>query len=99
RRVPSSGTIAEPRSDPETWGPSSELDITRKTIVHQPLPAPRRFADGLSSWIIRRTDGTNDWLVFDRPAGSERDLVVLASVFEATIVQRHPAGTVRVVGS
>jgi Probable sensor domain DACNK/DisA bacterial checkpoint controller nucleotide-binding len=99
RRSPSSGTIAEPRSDPETWGPGSQLDITRKTIVHQPLPAARRFADGLSSWIIRRTDGTNDWLVFDRPAGSERDLVVLASVFEATIVQRHPAGPVRVVGS
>ena len=37
-------------------------------------------------------------MVFDRPAGSERDLVVLAGVFEATIVQRHPAGAVRVVG-
>jgi DNA integrity scanning protein DisA with diadenylate cyclase activity len=38
-------------------------------------------------------------MVFDRPAGSERDLVVLADVFEATIVQRHPTGSVRVVGS
>ena len=38
-------------------------------------------------------------MVFDRPAGSERDLVVMAGVFEATIVQRHPAGTVRVVGT
>ena len=38
-------------------------------------------------------------MVFDRPAGSERDLVVLADVFEATIVQRHPAGSVRVVGA
>ena len=37
--------------------------------------------------------------MFDRPAGSERDLVVLASVFDATIVQRHPAGAVRLVGS
>jgi hypothetical protein len=38
-------------------------------------------------------------MVFNRPAGSERDLVVLATVFDATIVQRHPAGAVRVVGS
>ena len=38
-------------------------------------------------------------MVFDRPAGSERDLVVLAELFDATIVQRHPAGSVRVVGS
>jgi hypothetical protein len=38
-------------------------------------------------------------MVFDRPAGSERDLVVLAHVLGATIVQRHPVGAVRVVGS
>jgi hypothetical protein len=63
-----------------------------------PLADARRFADGISSWILRRTDGTNDWMVFDRPAGSERDLVVIAEVFKATIVQRHPAGSVRVVG-
>jgi DNA integrity scanning protein DisA with diadenylate cyclase activity len=37
-------------------------------------------------------------MVFDRPAGSERDLVVLGEVLDATIVQRHPAGSVRVVG-
>ena len=38
-------------------------------------------------------------MVFDRPAGSERDLVVLAELFDATIVQRHPAVGVRVVGA
>jgi DNA integrity scanning protein DisA with diadenylate cyclase activity len=37
-------------------------------------------------------------MVFNRPAGSERDLVVLATVLDATIVQRHPAGSVRIVG-
>ena len=36
--------------------------------------------------------------MFDRPAGSERDLVVLAEAMGATVVQRHPNGTVRVVG-
>jgi hypothetical protein len=38
-------------------------------------------------------------MVFDRPAGSERDLVVLAHALGATLVQRHPSGAVRVVGT
>jgi DisA bacterial checkpoint controller nucleotide-binding len=99
RRVASTGTILQPRSDPATWGPGTQLDIMHKPVRQQPLPAVRRFADGLSSWLVRCADGTTEWLVFDRPAGSERDLVVLASVLDATLVQRHPAGAVRVVGS
>jgi hypothetical protein len=99
RRVASSGTILEPTSDPATWAPGTQLDITSTPLGHQPLSAARRFADGLASWVLRRTDGTNEWLLFDRPAGSERDLVVMAGVFDATLVQRHPAGSVRVVGS
>jgi len=98
RRVPSGGTFIDPSSDPATWSAGTELDITRAAVGEQPLDAARRFADGLSSWLLRRTDGITEWLVFDRPAGSERDLVVMAEVFGATIVQRHPAGSVRVVG-
>jgi len=97
RRVASGGTFVEPMSDPSTWASRAELGITRGA-VDQPLADARRFADGFSSWLLRCTDGTDEWMVFDRPAGSERDLVVLAEVFEATIVQRHPTGTVRVVG-
>jgi hypothetical protein len=97
RRVASSGTILEPKSDPATWTPGTLLDITRTPVGEQPLVAARRFADGLSSWLVRHTDRT-EWMIFDRPAGSERDLVVLADVLDATIVQRHPAGSVRVVG-
>ena len=99
RRIPSSGTILDPMSDPSGWASGTQLQITRGRLGEQPLPAARRFADGLSSWLLRRTDGKNEWIVFDRPAGSERDLVVLADVFDATIVQRHPVGWVRVVGS
>jgi hypothetical protein len=98
RRVASSGTILEPGSDPATWASGVQLDITRGPVDQQPLSAARRFADGLSSWLLRRTDGTDEWMVFDRPAGSERDLVVLANVLDATIVQRHPTGSVRIVG-
>jgi Probable sensor domain DACNK len=99
RRIPSSGAIIEPAADPERWATGTQLDIARAPILHQPLAAARRFADGLSSWLVRRTDGNDEWMVFDRPAGSERDLVVLSDALDATIVQRHPSGSVRVVGS
>jgi DisA bacterial checkpoint controller nucleotide-binding len=99
RRVVSSGTIVEPRSDPTTWESGTQLGILRGSADQQPLADARRFADGLSSWLLRRADGTTEWMVLDRPAGSERDLVVLATVFDATIVQRHPSGSVRVVGT
>jgi hypothetical protein len=98
RRTASLGTILEPGSDPATWASDTQLDITRTPLGRQPLPAARRFADGLSSWLLRRTDGGNELVVFDRPAGSERDVAVLAHVLDATIVQRHPAGSVRVAG-
>jgi DisA bacterial checkpoint controller nucleotide-binding len=99
RRVASTGSILRPRTDPAGWGPGTQLTIARVPVGHQPLAASRRFADGLSSWLLRNTDRDRDeWLLFDRPAGSERDLVVLASVLDATVVQRHPSGSVRVVG-
>jgi hypothetical protein len=98
RRVVSGGTIVEPASDPSLWAAGTDLVITRGELGDQPLPAARRFADGLSSWLLRRANGQNEWVIFDRSAGSERDLVVMARVFEATIVQRHPAWMVRVVG-
>ncbi|HEY2330407.1 MAG TPA: diadenylate cyclase [Acidimicrobiales bacterium] len=99
RRFASGGTIIEPKSDPGAWADGTQLEITYAGLGEQPLPAARRYADGLSSWLVRHADGRNEWMVFDRPAGSERDLVVLAEVFDATIVQRHPTGSVRIVGS
>jgi hypothetical protein len=99
RRTSSGGTILEPGSAPATWAAGTQLDMTRSPLGAQPLRAARRFADGLSSWLLRRSDGMDELVVFDRPAGSERDLVVLSLVLNATVVQRHPAGAVRVVGS
>jgi len=98
RRVASMGAIIDPRSDPVTWEAGTDLRIVERPIAEQPLAWARRFADGLSSWLIRRSDGQAAWAVFDRAAGSERDLRVLSEVFDATIVQRHPAGSVRLVG-
>jgi hypothetical protein len=99
RRVPSVGTIIEPTTPPEGWEVGTQLLVTRRPIEAMPLNGSRLFADGLASWLIRRADGDDEWAVFDRPAGSERDLVVLAETMGATIVQRHPNGVVRIVGA
>jgi hypothetical protein len=99
RRVPSVGTIIEPTTAAASWEAGTQLVFTRRPIEALPLTGSRLFADGLSSWLIRRLGGDDEWAVFDRPAGSERDLVVLANALGATIVQRHPSGSVRVVGA
>jgi len=96
RRVASMGAIIAPRAHPARWSRVSDLEIVERPLATQPLDWARRFADGLSSWVVRRVDGQSSWAVFDRPAGSERDLGVLVEAFDATIVQRHPAGPVRV---
>src|SRR5215207_7216157 len=99
RRVPSYGAIIAPGSDTVAWEAATDLVVSRRDVGVTPLASARRFADGLSSFLIRVVDGDDQWAVFNRPAGSERDLVVLAEALQATIVQRHPTGLVRVVGS
>src|ERR1019366_9256009 len=60
RRTASCGTILEPASDPTIWASETQLDITRTPLGEQPLAAARRFADGLSSWLLRRADGRDE---------------------------------------
>lgn len=98
RRIPSYGAFVNPTVSSWAWEESTELTIERRPIGDRPTDAARRFADGVSSWMIRHVEGRDEWAVFDRPAGSERDLVVLAEALGAVVVQRHPAGLVRVVG-
>jgi hypothetical protein len=95
RRVASNGAILRPSLDASEWESSTGLTMSRLPIGERPLKSSRRLADGLSSWLIRPS---NELLLFDRPAGSERDLVVLTRALGATVVQRHPSGVVRVVG-
>jgi DisA bacterial checkpoint controller nucleotide-binding len=100
-RVPSSGAIVEPLAGPDTWATNTQLDISRIPIgaLSLTLDDARRYVDGLSSWLVRRKElDRDDFLLFDRPAGSERDLVVLADAMKGCVVQRHPAGPVRLVG-
>lgn len=99
RRAPSAGALIEPSTDPTTWESSTSLEIDRRATAEQGVDSARHYADGVTSWLIRRADGHDEWIVFDRPAGSERDLVVLADAFGAVVVQRHPSDVVRIVGA
>lgn len=98
RRVPGVGAIIDPTTDARVWEEGTALTIERRAVGERSTGSARRYADGRSSWLVRRVDHYDEWAVFDRPAGSERDLVVLAEVLGAVIVQRHPAGVVRIVG-
>jgi len=98
RRVPSYGAVIEPRVAPANWSKPTQLAITKFEVGAMSLPESRRFADGLSSWLVRRRGGGRDLVAFDRPAGSERDIGVIAAASGATVVQRHPSGPVRIVG-
>ena len=98
RRVPSYGAIVSPTVDATVWEERTELRVSIRPVGDTDVGAARRYADGQSSWLVLHDDADEEWAVFDRPAGSERDLVVLAESLQAVVVQRHPNGAVRVVG-
>jgi sensor domain DACNK-containing protein/DisA checkpoint controller-like protein len=98
-RVPSYGSFVLPTRDKAEWSGRTGLEFFVSEASERADDDVRRYADGVSSWTIRTTDGVTALVVFDRPAGSERDLLVLVEATGATIVQRHPSGLVRLVGS
>jgi hypothetical protein len=99
RRIASYGAIVDPRQPMAAWAEPTQLAMARRAVDELPRAGARRFADGLSSWLVLDAGDAQDLVVFDRAAGSERDLVVLAAATGGTLVQRHPSGTVRVVGA
>lgn len=96
--VPSYGSFVSPTRPVSEWNEPTGLEFIVNATSERADDDVRRYADGVSSWTIRTADGVTALVVFDRPAGSERDLVVLAEATGATIVQRHPNGLVRLVG-
>ncbi len=99
RRTPSYGAFVLPERPVREWHEVTGLDIVTSSTVHDLDDEVRRYADGLTSWTIRTANGVDSLVVFDRSTGSERDLVVLAAASGAMVVQRHPNGEVRLVGS
>jgi Probable sensor domain DACNK/DisA bacterial checkpoint controller nucleotide-binding len=99
RRVPSYGSFVLPSRAVDEWSATTGLQIVTSSTTDALDDTVRRYADGLTSWTIRTAQGVDSMVVFDRSAGSERDLVVLAAASGAMLVQRHPNGQVRLVGS
>ncbi len=60
---------------------------------------PIMEASAVTDVLGEASPDTSELVVFDRTAGSERDLVVLAAATGAKIIQRHPSGMVRAVGT
>jgi len=99
RVVPTMGTVLAPATDPSSWEQLTGLRIETVPANGHSIATANRYADGQSTWLLRTDTETTRWLFFDRPAGSERDLVVLAQALDATLVQRDVSGVIRVVGS
>jgi DNA integrity scanning protein DisA with diadenylate cyclase activity len=99
RMVPTTGTVVAPATDPTTWDRLTRLHIARVSAIDHSIAGARRYADGQSTWLLRADPDATHWLLFDRPAGSERDLVILARALGATLVQRGDGGVIRVVGA
>src|SRR5690606_18713511 len=97
--VPSYGAIVEPTVPSEDWYISTQLTVSRRRTARFGDAQVRRFADGFSSWAVRGAAGLDEFVVFDRSAGSARDLVVLASASGGRSVQRGLSGIVRIVGA
>ncbi|MGB0114704.1 MAG: diadenylate cyclase [Ilumatobacteraceae bacterium] len=99
RRLPTYGSIVHPTLPLEHWGDVTGLDIELRATTTRDDHEVRRYADGLVSWTVRDVDGVSAIAVFDRAAGSERDIVVVGEATGAVIVQRRHDDGVRVVGS
>ncbi len=99
RRIPSYGSIVGAVTPLESWTTPTQLTAERRPTMEFGDAQVRRFADGISSFAVRFGGGVDELVVFDRSAGSERDLVILAAATGGAVVQRHPSGVVRVVGS
>ncbi len=98
-RVPTYGAIVTPRSEPSEWENLTGIAVSHRLTRSLSNDATRMYADGMTSWVVRRPGGTTELAVFDRLVSSERDLVIVAETSGAVLVQRHPMGTVRIVGS
>jgi len=64
--------------------------------LDMPIAQARRFSDGRSSFIVRRSNGSTQLACFRRTIQYEADLVEIEQTTGATIVQRTVMGVARV---
>ena len=93
-----SGRSSSRRPTRSTWEVGTQLAVTRRPVEAMPLDGSRLFADGLSSWLIRRVSRRRR-VGRVRPAGRLRARPRRARRDDGRdVVQRHPSGSVRIVG-
>ncbi|MGA9279216.1 diadenylate cyclase [Ilumatobacter sp.] len=99
-RVPSYGALLPPRSLFAPGFNQPALDTVADLIpVHDlDLQFARRFADGITSFAVRSHHSVDHLACFGRSMAGEYDLVGLQARIGGLIIQRHPAGQVRLFG-
>ena len=99
-RVPSYGVLLAPGPLRTLVDTTSALDTSVELIpVHDlDIKFARRFADGVTSFAVRSDDAIDYLACFGRNMADEHDLVDLQAAVGGVIIQRHPAGQVRVFG-
>lgn len=96
-RVPTYGALLP--TDGALLG-NLDLDTSVRIIpaTDLDLQFARRFADGVTSFAVRTSDGVSHLACFGRNMADEYDLVGLQSSMGGAIIQRHPGGQVRMFG-
>lgn len=99
-RVPSYGVLLPPGPNLELASTSASIDTTVDLIATHELDLKfaRRFADGVTSFGVRTVEAIDNLACFGRNISDEHDLVDLQTAIGGLIIQRHPAGEVRVFG-
>ena len=99
-RVPSYGVLLAPGPIRTLGGTPSAFNESVELIPTHDLDIKfaRRFADGVTSFAIRSDDAIEHLACFGRNMADEHDLVDLQATIGGVIIQRHPAGQVRVFG-
>jgi hypothetical protein len=99
-RVPSYGVLLPPGPIQPLEAPLLAIDTSVDLIpVHDlDVKFARRFADGMTSFAVRSSAAVDQLACFGRNMADEHDLVGLQNVLGGLIIQRHPAGEVRVFG-
>ena len=99
-RVPSYGALLPPpellRAGAELRAPDTTVDLVD---VHDlDVQFARRFADGVTSFVVRSRDAIRHLACFGRNMADEYDLVGLQAALGGLVIQRHPGGQVRIFG-
>lgn len=97
-RVPTYGALLPPASGVLVDRLDLGAPVDLVPVGDVDVQFARRFADGITSFAVRRGDGIPHIACFGRNMADEYDLVGVQAALGGTIVQRHPRGQVRLFG-